>query len=123
MTLELAFTPDDDERQLLESDPEECFRLAVQRGALPLDQLSEDLPPRVAAAVRSIATGERLPAPGAEAYPAQTLADVKRMLSNHPRLAQMLGGRLLTPAEAMEAAYAIDHALGRYLTGTRYATP
>ena len=123
MTSELAPSLTDDERQLLESDPEECFRLAVQRGALSLEQLSEDLPPRVATAVRNIAAGERLPAPGVEAYPAQTLADVKRMLSNHPRLAQMVGGRLLTPAEAMEAAHAIDHALGRYLTGTRYATP
>jgi hypothetical protein len=123
MVLEPAFTPDDDEQKLLESDPEECFRRAVRRGALSLDQFSRDLPPRVAAAVRSIAAGERLPASSADADPARTVADVSRMLSNHPQLTQMLGGRLLTLDEAIEAAHAIDHALGRYLTGTRYAAP
>ena len=123
MVLEPTFTPVDDEQKLLVSDPEECFRRAVQRGALSLDQLSRDLPPRVAAAVRSIAAGERLPPPSADADPARTVADATGMFSNHPQLAQMVGGLLLTPNEAIEVAHAIDHALGRYLTGTRYAAP
>jgi hypothetical protein len=35
----------------------------------------------------------------------------------------MLDQRFLTAEEAIEATHAIDHTLGRYLTGTRYAVP
>jgi hypothetical protein len=88
--------------------------------------------------VRSIATGERLAA--GEAAPELSRdfleQDRKRaefdamqsewvagQLASHPQLASMLEERTLTPEEAMAAAHAIDHTLGRYLTGTRYAAP
>lgn len=144
----------DEERELLDSAPEECLRRAVQRGALSLDRLTEGLSPRVAAVVRSIATGERLLAPDLESEPAWGTAGrsharsmeaapsrgsergrprpaaiphllelARSALSNHPQLARMLDEQVLTPDEALEAARAIDHTLGRYPTGTRYAAP
>jgi hypothetical protein len=48
---------------------------------------------------------------------------MRRAVSPYAELAELLDEQSLTPAEAMEAAQAIDHALGRYLTGTRYAAP
>jgi hypothetical protein len=110
----------------------------VARGALPLDQVTEGLAPHIAAVVRSIATGERLAAHDAAPGPSRDILDQGRTHSEadavlpewvagqfigHPQLASMLDERILTPEEAMEAAHAIDHVLGRYLTGTRYAAP
>ncbi len=117
----------DEERKLLSTAPEECLRRVVQRGALPLNQITDDLPPRVAAAVRSIATGERLAALDVEPEPERDMTDwglrVREMLPGHPQLVRMLDEEILTPGEAMDVAHAIDYALGRYLTGTRYAAP
>jgi hypothetical protein len=110
--------------------------------------------PRVAAAVRSIATGERLSAPpGKRSFPdlpedlvrsfeqarghPPAEADLARMrefermqteqaqktLSPYPQLQRLLDEQALSRAEATAAAHAIDHILGRYLTGTRYAAP
>ena len=132
----------EEELELLGDAPEACLRQAVGRGALSLDEVTADLSPRAADAVRRIATGERLDAPGSglarglgAAEPAPPLAlDAEgrgdweeewalRTLSSHAQLAQLVDEQRLTPAEAMAAAHAIDHALGRYLTGTRYAAP
>jgi len=52
---------DDEEQELLNAAPEECLRHAIKRGAFSLDQITTDISPRVAAVVRSIATGERIP--------------------------------------------------------------
>jgi hypothetical protein len=41
----------------------------------------------------------------------------------YPQLAQVLDAGMMSPDEAIEAAHAIDGALGRYATGTRYAAP
>jgi hypothetical protein len=135
------------EQALVDSAPEECLRHAVQRGALALDEISAKLSPRVIAVVQSIATGERLslPEPGinlqgvsagggrsrslqpsggqepsAEAQEYEWTLDV---LTSFPQIAHLLSEQALTPSEAMEAAHTIDHILGRYLTGTRYAAP
>jgi hypothetical protein len=57
-------------------------------------------------------------------FSAGGLEETKRSsLVNHPALTQMMAEQVLTPDEALEAANAIDRALGRYLTGTRYAVP
>jgi hypothetical protein len=136
------------ERKLLESEPEECFRHAVRRGAISLDEATTHLPPHIAAVVRCIATGER---PGGDAVrsaahapavarnvatrgqfdaptPPQPLDSRERQsaqksLAVHPQLAQMLNERALTADEALQAAHAMDDLLGRYPTGTRYAAP
>jgi hypothetical protein len=144
----------EEEAALLTSQPEACLRQAVKRGAISLDQVTEELSPRVAAAVRSIVTGERLPAPtGERPFPdlpeelirsfeqtrgrPPTEADLERMrefermqteqaqkvLAPYPQLQRLLGEQALSGAEATAAAHAIDHILGRYLTGTRYAAP
>ena len=117
----------DEERKLLSTAPEECLRRVAQRGALPLNQITDDLPPRVAAAVRSIATGERLAALDVEPEPERDMTDwglrVREMLPGHPQLVRMLDEEILTPGETMDVVHAIDRALGRYLTGTRYAAP
>ena len=47
------------EADLLDSAPELLLRRAVARNAVSLDLIAADLPPRSAAAVRAIATGER----------------------------------------------------------------
>lgn len=129
-----------EELDLLNSAPEVCLRHVVQRGALSLDEVTAGLSPRVAAAVRFIATGERLAMPegdaaralGADgpALPATPEGPgdreeerASRTLSSHAQLVYLLDEQRLTPSEAMAAAHAIDHALGRYLTGTRYAAP
>jgi hypothetical protein len=143
-----------EEAALLTPQPEECLRRAVQRGAISLDQVTEDLSPRVAAAVRSIVTGERLPPPpGERSFPdlpenlvrgfeqargySPTEADLEQMrefvrtqteqaqeiLDPYPQLQRLLDEQVLNGAEATAAAHAIDHVLGRYLTGTRYAAP
>lgn len=128
----------EEEQALLDPQPEACLQHVVARGALQLDQITEGLAPSTAAVVRSIATGERLAA--GEAVPELSRdfleqdhkrAEVDAMqsewvasqLTNHPQLASMLEEHILTPGEAMAAVHAIDHTLGRYLTGTRYAAP
>ena len=132
----------DEEQELLGTAPEGCLRRVVARGALPLDQITESLPPRVAAALRSIVTGERLAALDVEPEPERDITDwgltramddsswpqaavslVREMLPSHPQLVRMLDEEILTPGETMDVAHAIDYALGRYLTGTRYAAP
>ncbi len=144
----------EEEVALLTPQPEECLRRAVQRGAISLNRVTEALSPRVAAAVRSIVTGERLPAsPGERSFPAlpeelirgfeqaqghpPTKADLERMrefvsmqtgqaqeiLAPYPLLQRLLDEQALSGAEATAEAHAIDHILGRYLTGTRYAAP
>jgi len=42
---------------------------------------------------------------------------------SYPTLLRLLDQGGLTPNEAVQAAQAMDSALGRYLTGTRYAAP
>jgi hypothetical protein len=131
---------DDEERALRDSDPEACFRHAVRRGPLTLDEITASLSPRTTAALHGIAAGERSPAPGPSRARALDLretrsdepqsleqdsesASARRMLAGHPQLTQMLDEQILGPGEALEAAHALDHLLGRYMTGTRYAAP
>jgi hypothetical protein len=131
---------DEEEQALRDSDPEDCFRHAVRRGALALDEVTASLPPRIAAALDSIAAGERPPAPvprvarGLDVQEKRPdkpqpigqvseLASARRMLTVHPQLTHMLDEQILGPDEALEAAHALDHLLGRYMTGTRYAAP
>jgi hypothetical protein len=144
----------EEEVALLELEPEECFRRAVQRGAIPLDQVTEDLSPRVAAAVRGIITGERLSTPpGDEPSPDLTEEQIRNLdqaqghpptaaelerarefakmqtaiaqkyLAPYPQFQRLLEAHILNRDEATAAAHAIDLALGRYLTGTKYAAP
>jgi hypothetical protein len=144
----------EEEAALLTPQPEECLRRAVQRGAISLDQVTEELAPHVAAAVCSIVTGERLPVPPdgapfpeptgeqirkfeqARGHP-PTEAELEQMhefvrmqteqaqkvLAPYPQLQRLLEEQILDEGGAIAAANAIDHALGRYLTGTRYAAP
>jgi hypothetical protein len=48
---------------------------------------------------------------------------IRHAISPYAELADLLDEQSLTPSEALAAAHAIDHALGRYMTGTRYAAP
>ena len=137
-----------EEVALLSPQPEECFRRSVQRGAISLDQVTGELAPHVAAAVRSVVTGERLPASPelpeelihqfeqARGHP-PTEADLEQMrgfvraqteqaqetLAPYPHLRHLLDEQMLTGGGAIAAANAIDRVLGRYLTGTLYAAP
>ena len=114
----------EEERASLDSAPEEYLQHAVRRGALPLDQIVERLSPRVAAVVRSIATGERLPELAERKEPSQPPTAWRRSdLSAHPQLQRTVDEEILTLWEAFEAVHAIDRALGRYMTGTKYAAP
>ena len=54
-----SFDLENGEWDLLDSAPEVLLRRAVARNAVSLDRIAADLPPRSAAAVRAIATGER----------------------------------------------------------------
>ena len=54
-----TFKLENGEADLLDNAPELLLRRAVARNAVSLDQIAADLPPRSAAAVRAIATGER----------------------------------------------------------------
>jgi hypothetical protein len=54
-----TFELENGEADLLDNAPELLLRRAVARNAVSLDQMAADLPPRSAAAVRAIATGER----------------------------------------------------------------
>lgn len=113
------------ERALVDSAPEECFRQAVQRGALTVDEMSSVLSPRVAAVVHSIATGERVSLPERQG-PSTATQDYEwtlNVLADFSQIAYLLKEQTLTPDEAMEAAHAIDKILGRYMTGTKYAAP
>jgi hypothetical protein len=119
---------DEKERSLVDWAPEECFRLAVQRGAFVLDEASsylQALSPRVLAVVHGIAAGERVSLPKGHG-PSMTTPDCERalnVLNGFPQIVRLLNERTLTPDEAMEVAHAIDNILGRYLTGTKYAAP
>ena len=114
----------EEERALMGSAPEECLRHAVRRGALPLNQITERLSPRVAAVVRSIATGERLPELAERKEPSQPPSAWRRSdLSAYPQLERTVDEEILTLAEAFEAVWTIDYALGRYPTGSKYAAP
>jgi hypothetical protein len=126
----LASNPvlDDEEQKLLNAAPEKCLRHAIKRGAFSLDQITTDLLPRVAAIVRSIATGERIPEPSTleilcEIEKAAEPAWEGKGLSVYPSLQSLVDEQTLTLEEAYQAAHAIDRAIGRYLTGTRYAAP
>ena len=119
-----------EEEALLDRHPEECFRHAVQRGAISLNMVAEKLDPRVAAAVRSIVTGERVSATSAEQALPQAPAATEREISlaqsrlaPYPRFLRLLEEQTLSWAEALAAANAIDRALGRYMTGSKYAAP
>jgi hypothetical protein len=120
------------EQELLHTAPEECLSRAVQRGGLALDEM-EALSPRVAAVVRSIATGERLTLPGPGSSAERDLPSVLpsgrehewalTTLAEFPQLSRLLSDHVISADEAMQTAHAIDRILGRYLTGTRYAAP
>jgi hypothetical protein len=58
-----TFELEDGEANLLENAPEILLQRAVARNAVSLDRIAADLPPRSAAAVRAIATGERVDSP------------------------------------------------------------
>ncbi len=112
----------EEECALLDPAPEECLRHVVRRGAIPLDQVTERLSPRVATVVRCIVTGERLPklpGPKEPSWPAGRRSD----LSPYPQLGRTVDEEILTLAEAFEAVRSIESALGRYPTGTKYAAP
>jgi len=126
MIRKLSFALDEEEQALCDSAPEECFRHAIRRGALSPDEATARLSPRIAAAVRSIATGERLTAPPDRPRPLERSQEremTRKILAGHPQLTQMLDERILGPDEALEVAQALDGILGRYTTGTRYAAP
>ncbi len=112
----------EEERELLDLAPEECLQHAIRRGALSLDQVTERLSPRVAAVVRSIATGERLPKLP-ELEETYWSAGRRSDLSAYPQLGRTVDEEILTLAEAFKAVRSIDSALGRYPTGTKYAAP
>lgn len=122
-----------EERELLDSRPEECLRRAVRRSALPLDQITAGLPAPVRAAVRSIATGERPPRArargkpdpgGPQARPGRAADSANYGLGQvYPHLEALIAAGVITPEEAMEAVRQVDSVLGRYATGTRYAAP
>ena len=138
----------EEEVALLSLQPEECFRRAVRRGAISLDQVTEELSPHVAAAVRSVITGERLPEPSdlfeemvykfeqTRGHP-PTEAEMEQIrgfmqmqvdhaqetLTPYPHLRHLLDEQMLNGGGAIAAANAIDRVLGRYLTGTLYAAP
>ncbi|MGD2148206.1 MAG: hypothetical protein PVH41_16060 [Anaerolineae bacterium] len=131
---------DQKEQALRDLDPEACLRHAIRRGALSLDEVTASLPPRIAAALRSVAAGERPPSyspiaartdPAGEsatggprpAEQLEELAATRRMLGSHPYLTHLLDEQVLQPGEAMDVAHVIDDLLGRYMTGTRYAAP
>ena len=131
---------DQREQGLRDLDPEACVRQAIRRGALSLDEVTASLPPRIAAALRSVAAGERPPtlgrvstrtvapkesAPGdaRQAEQPEELTATRRMLGSHPHLTHLLDEQVLKPGEAMQVAHVIDDLLGRYMTGTRYAAP
>jgi hypothetical protein len=113
------------EQELLHTAPEECLSRA-------LDEM-EALSPRVAAVVRSIATGERLTLPGPGSSAERDLPSVLpsgrehewalTTLAEFPQLSRLLSDHVISADEAMQTAHAIDRILGRYLTGTRYAAP
>ncbi|MBN1485113.1 MAG: hypothetical protein JXA37_10350 [Chloroflexia bacterium] len=138
------------ERALLNEHPEESFRMLVERGALAPEQVTADLEPPLAAALQYIASGERLEEmPEGEASSERRSPDRQRpdrqrpdlpprperwephkpesmlrsILSCHPRLLELFDAGRLTHDQALEAAWAMDHWLGRYPTGTRYAAP
>lgn len=140
MIRKLSLALDEEERALCDSAPEECFRHAIRRGALSLDEATARLSPRIAAVIRSIATGERLTALdpettrsiGAQLTPpdrpqsrerSQERETTRKVLAGHPQLTQMLDERILGPGEALGIAQALDTILGRYMTGTKYAAP
>jgi hypothetical protein len=54
-----AFELENGEADLLDNAPELLLRRAVARDAVSLDRIAADLPPRSAAAVRAVASGER----------------------------------------------------------------
>lgn len=54
-----TFDLENGEAGLLDNAPELLLRRATARNAVSLDHIAADLPPRSAAAVRAIATGER----------------------------------------------------------------
>jgi hypothetical protein len=58
-----TFELEDGEADLLDNAPDLLLRRAVARNAVSIDRIAPDLPPRSAAAVRAIATGEREVAP------------------------------------------------------------
>jgi hypothetical protein len=151
-----TFELEDGEADLLDNAPELLLRRAVARNAVSLDGIAADLPPRSAAAVRAIATGERedlleedrgffleeeppmfdfggtsenheLPSDennAGDREVSDTAGWIKDTISQpYPQLLELLGEDALSPDEAMRAANQIDHLLGRYLTGTRYAAP
>jgi hypothetical protein len=167
----------EEERALLGVAPEQCLRRAVQRGALSLDHITEQLTPRAAAVVRSMVTEERSPAPNVspthvpnaqETQPVEPLsmgAALRRIvigdrepessveevsspsgdssadraepeeahnarwratyegLDVWPSLQHAVDEGTVNVYEAMAIAQTIDHTLGRYTTGTRYAAP
>lgn len=53
----------EDEAVLRSAEPEECLRRAVARGAISPESVGAGLPDRVAAVLRHVVAGERLPAP------------------------------------------------------------
>lgn len=118
---------DEEERKLLGRAPEECLRRATIRGALALDELVAGLPPRIAAALRYIVTGERPAAGEGEAgqVPERSEPSMWReaLGDPFPGLAALMDDGLLSEGEAIQAANTVDRALGRYLTGTLYAAP
>jgi hypothetical protein len=70
------------------------------------------------------AAAEPPPTPPAPEGPGGGETDwIRQAISPYAELADLLDEQSLTPSEALAAAHAIDHALGRYLTGTRYAAP
>jgi hypothetical protein len=133
----------EEELGLLDIAPEQCLLSAVNRGAISLEEFSQDLPAGAAAALQSIVSGERMlmgrgdvqsasvrsivdePVQGEETAvrPRHEQWILETLSRPFPRLAQMVEKALLSPDEAMAAAQAIDGVLGRYTTGTRYAAP
>ena len=96
-------------------------RPATRSGGLARDPRAGDLLRRGLEAGDDAAPPSALPA--APEGPEEWDEWTRHALSPYSELADLLDEQNLTPSEAMAAAHAIDHALGRYLTGTRYAAP
>ncbi len=123
-----------EEQALLNHQPEECLRRAVQRGALSTEQIGAGLSPRLHTVLQAVVSGERPPLPPEPAashsgsrqehrvHPA--IREIERQsLSVYPTLLALVDEQDLSTREALEVAHAVDDLLGRYPTGARYAAP
>jgi len=110
----------EEERDLFLNRPEAYLRHAVAQGTVSLDSITENLTPRAADAVRGMVSAERAIQPSCAPRSGNA---APLPITPYPSLQQLLDEGTLDPEEVLAASQSIDAALGRYLTGTRYAAP